>query len=370
MLEGFVDNLLNDHLDEVCAKRPNLPRPVCNELVTVAAKSVAGLSPDTGALEQTAKTEFKKPEFLNSLLARSYGDSIPLGLDFKSIDSENGESVLGVSYSIEYELLEHDSADSDSWRKMTDLSFIANGTVVNDSDANPRDFLDTKISLAKSYTTRIPVQDLDFGTKLTNAAVDAASACPDAAAAATEACKKAKQKAFDLLDGTAAFLSAFQRIEFGVDIGIESDQKVDAKQDKFGLFLAGQYESWGNDSKIGSLGIVLSYRLALDGINPNTDTARSEAGDDSSFGRFSSELGFTMPVGTHFDKRLSLGVNYRWYKEIDAESVIKDAGLDSYNLRTVSLVTPSGLYASYSSGELPFDQSSDDTLELGWKTYF
>jgi len=44
--------------------------------------------------------------------------------------------------------------------------------------------------------------------------------------------------------------------------------------------------------------------------------------------------------------------------------------LDSYNLRTFSLSGPAGLFVSYSSGKLPFDQQNDDVVALGFKTYF
>ena len=65
-----------------------------------------------------------------------------------------------------------------------------------------------------------------------------------------------------------------------------------------------------------------------------------------------------------------MGFNYRYYAEIDPSSEVEDAGLDTYNLRTFRVTTSSGLYTTFSSGELPFDQISDETIELGWKTYF
>ena len=175
--EIALGGMLDEHLPAVCSRFSNLPDAACKSLVTSAARSTAGLDVDRDQVKETVSAAFKDPEYLNSVLAKSYGDSIPLGLEFKTIDSENGDNVLGLTYNYDYEILSHDTDPSSNWRKRVELSFKANGTVVNNSEDNPRNFLDTRFSLLRAYTTRIPEQDEEFGTKLTDNAVAAAIAC-------------------------------------------------------------------------------------------------------------------------------------------------------------------------------------------------
>ena len=53
-----------------------------------------------------------------------------------------------------------------------------------------------------------------------------------------------------------------------------------------------------------------------------------------------------------------------------ASDMVKSADLDSYQLKTYSLNTPTGIFVSYSSGRLPFGLENESTVELGFKTYF
>ena len=75
-------------------------------------------------------------------------------------------------------------------------------------------------------------------------------------------CTTARDAGNALLDSTTDFLSAFQYYKFGVDVGYESDQSFQMTQKKISAFVFGQYESWGNNSLLGSLNISPSIRLA------------------------------------------------------------------------------------------------------------
>ncbi len=366
-LEDRVNRILEKNLDSTCDKFASLPEETCAELVTAGAKSSVGLNVDMDALKES----IKKPELLNSILLKAYGNKIPLSLEFKLLDSKDGENVLGITYSIDYALLKKNSHGQGSWNERTELTFLASGTIANSSKRNPRNFLDTRLILSSAYTTRIPQQKIDFAEKLTDASFGAAQACDNNTARfSEETCAKAREKALSLLDSSSDFLHAFQRYELGIDIGIESDQAFDASQTKYGIFTNGQYESWGANTLFGSLGLTPAFRLAVDGVNPGRETYRALVGDASLFYRIAAEISLWMPVGTYLNKKIVFALNYRNYSEISPSSIVKAAGLQAYSLWSISLSTPSGLFASYSSGELPLDQASDDVLELGWKTYF
>ena len=286
---------------------------------------------------------------------------------FKVLDSDNNRSILGLFYEVEYNLSYQGLNSTKRWQNRSEIAFKATGTVTRDSDKNPRNFLDTNISLSKSISTRIPVQDKDFANNLTEIAVRAAQDCEDKE---SKSCKNSKNKAFEMLNSTSDYLRAFQRYEVGLNGGYESDQNFEITQAKFGGYVTGQYESWGTNSLIPALNLIPTFRLAVDKIDPDDATPRSLAGDDSSYFRYSVEASLWTPVGMYFDQQLALTFNYRRYGEIEPSKIVKDNNLDIYNLLTISLTNPTGLFISYSSGRLPLAQHSDNVLEVGWNTYF
>ncbi len=183
-----------------------------------------------------------------------------------------------------------------------------------------------------------------------------------------EQCQAARTRGYALLDSTTDFLKSFQYHEFGLEVGYESDQQFEASQTALGAFVYSQYEAWSNSGFLGALNITPAVRLGIDQIDPNDETPRAMAGDDSSFLRASGEVSLWVPLPT--DQPLALTVSYRHYREISASSVVKDANLDSYNVRTIGLTGPFGLFVTYSSGQLPLDLHSDNVVALGWRTFF
>ena len=372
IIDGMAKKYLSNQekIDQLCVgKFENLPMTSCRSLIEAGVRSITGDDVDEDALKATLKSDLKTPEFLNSVLNKVYSEEIPIGLEFKSLDTDGGENVLGLSYTIEKDFLKVDQSPSNNWNRIVVADFNASGTITNESDKNPRNFLDTKVSTAYAWSTRIPVQSDGFGQALTNTWHEAGQIC-DKEGADSDECKTAKSKGVELLDSTSDFLNSFQRYYAGIDIGYESDQSFDVSQTKFGAFVFGQYEAWGNSSFLGRLGLTPAFRLALDKIDPNDETPRAMAGDGSSYYRYTGEVSLWMPVGTHFGRNLAFTLNYRHWGEIAPSDTVEVAGLDSYNLRTISLSSPTGLFISYSSGKLPFDVNTADVVELGWKTYF
>lgn len=366
-----LEKLIDDNKEAVCEHHPSLPKTSCIALVEAAAKSAAGAGVDEEKLKATLTKDFKQPEYLNSALARLFGGHVPWGLEFKTLDSKTtGESVLGLGYDIDYQFSESKIDAAGKWRKQSAFAFEATGTIVNDGDKNPRNFSQAKLSASRSYTTNIPPQTEAFADRLTDASVKAATSCAGPGAATTEACKQAKAEGYRLLDSTSAFLRSFQRYKLGLDAGYESDQDRNAVQSTLGIFAFGQYEDWGTNSWTGGLQVTPSFRVGVDSVHPNSDTPRAMAGDESTYYRFSGEVSLWIPIGNFFNQHEVLTFNYRYYRELGPSDIVKNANLDAYNLRTLSLTSPTGLFVSYSSGRLPFELQSDHVVELGWKTYF
>lgn len=350
---------------EVCPKLEPLPETGCKEILLAAAESSATGSVDLDELKKTLKVELGKPDFLNSALLKAYGGPLPLGLEFKALDAADGNSMLGLTYEIDYNFIDKGASGDGNWNKRYAVAFDATGTLTQNSEENPRNFLETKLVASGSYSTRIPKQSIEFATRLTEFAL-ADAACEEDET--SEECQAARTTGFEMLDSTSEFLKAFQYYEFGLDMGFESDQDFDAQQRKVGAYVYGQYESWGSNSLLGTINLSPAVRLGVDSVAPNSSSPRALAGDDSSFYRVSGEISLWIPLETRIP--MAFTVNYRYYREIGPSGIVKEANLDEYSLITVSLTGTNGLFASYSSGKLPLDLQNQDVVELGWKTYF
>lgn len=378
IVKGFISHKVDLYIEEggpqkLCDKKlERIPSTLCSEALACAAQSISGKGCDESTLKQTARQELKKPEFLNSALSNWMGQKTPFGFEFKTLDSEeSGASVLGLTYDIDRAFFKGSEVKNTAkYIVEREGSFNASGTITNDSDKNPRNFLETKLTASQSYTTRIPVQSREFADQLTELVRAEAVACDYEGDSPPTECLEATAASQAQFNTTSEFLTSFQYLKGGLEAGYESDQKFDATQSTLGIFLYAQYEDWGTHSWAGKFKVTPSLRLAVNRINPNDDTPRALAGDDSSYYRVSGDVSVWMPLGTLYDRILVFTANYRHYSELDPSSIVKDTRLDSYNLRTFSLSGPNGLFVSYSSGKLPFDQQSDDVVALGFKTYF
>jgi hypothetical protein len=363
------NSLVVEFAADKCARLAVLPATSCAALIEAAASKALGTAVDKDALRDTLEKDLTDPEFLNSALRQIFGARVPIGLEFKALDSDQlGESVLALAFDVDKSFFRSEVDDSGDWNRQTSLSFEATGTLVNDSAANPRDFIQTRFNGWKTLTTNIPTQDDDFANRLSDLSVDAATACAGPGAATSQACSDAKAAPFAMLDQATSFLDSFRHYKLAASLGYEADQELDAEQSTFGIAAFGQFEKWGSSS--GARRVTPAIRLGLDKVDPDDETPRALAGDDSSYYRVSGELSLWVPVGNFQGQRFVLTASYRTYRELSPSDIVKNANLDTHSLRTLSLTTPTGLFISYSSGKLPFDQQSDDVVALGWQTYF
>lgn len=360
----FVASLVGNFSDEFCTNVNLLPKDSCKEVLTAATSSSADGSFDAAALED----ELKKSAVLNSALAHAYGGKVPLGLEFKMLDSGDGESTLGLSYDVQYDFLNASYGAGGKWNKSVAVEFDATGNVAFERTANPRDFLDTTLSLSASWSTALPEQDTAFGAKLTEITLMLAQ-CSDQTEETTE-CRNLRQESLAMLDEATQFLKGFQRYELGFDGGIESDQEFEVLQRKAGIFAFAQYDAWRKDTLLGAMQLFPAARVAVDYVTPNDDTPRALTGDDSSFYRLAGEVSLWRPLTEIGGTPVALTVNYRYYWEIGASDQVRAAGLDEFALATVSLSGTNGVFVSYSSGELPLDEDHDNVVEIGWKINF
>ena len=90
-------------------------------------------------------------------------------------------------------------------------------------------------------------------------------------------------------------------------------------------------------------------------------------GDESAYYRASFEVSIWLPLNY---QDFAFTYNYRHYQELGASEIVKNASLDKAHLRTYTISGPYGLFASYSSGRLPFGFDDEVMVQLGWKWHF
>lgn len=235
------------------------------------------------------------------------------------------------------------------------------GTVTQNAEENPRNFIEAKVGFLWGKYTKLPIQPQEV--------VNLVNELNDQACLLDVACVA---KFNDLVNGQLAIdkVNGFTYLKLGGKLGYETDQRFDAQNKTISAYAYASYEAWNKNTFLGSMGIRFSIYLTVDEVDPNEETPRALAGDDSYFRRFTGSFSDNVPVGNLFNTPMTLGFNYRTYQEISPSEIVKQAGLDKYHLRTWTLNSVNGISVSYSSGSLPFDQQSEDLVAIGWQTYF
>jgi hypothetical protein len=162
-------------------------------------------------------------------------------------------------------------------------------------------------------------------------------------------------------------------IDLDGHIKIEGDQNFDQRHYVFG-FETNLSRPLGQQSYI----INPIVTMGLESVDPKDDEARSAVlDDDDTYSRYYIELGFTGVLAKIKSHGLKHSFKLRRFEEIDAPNEIKDADLDSFNYWTYAIQVPAPLLGlnndknsfvvSYSEGELPFGNESDEVFEIGFR---
>ncbi|MEH8015753.1 hypothetical protein MN202_00780 [Rheinheimera muenzenbergensis] len=283
----------------------------------------------------------------------------PFKVEINMIDLENGDSVIGADFSFRKVIKSIPGANSPEKLRGSNyaLDFLLKGTATLNAEENPRNFIETKLSGFYS----------SFRTKYYNAAIvndeDDPCASSDQNDFPNCTADAIRQTQINKVGGTVFNYLA------GVNLGYESDQKFEAKNSVIGLNAVFHLKKIDN-SFWAKNEIVTTVMLALDDISPNADTPRAQAGDDSNFQRASGELAISFSLANLVGKPYKFTYSYRYFEELSPSEIVQNANLDTNHLITYSILSPTGIVFSYSSGKLPFDVSSDNTVELGYQFEF
>jgi len=347
---------------------PNsLSAEICDSYVMMlkdaAATNPKSINEFKEAVSIAAKASLHDPKVLNAVLQSpvlsSKLSNIPISLQFKLLERESAEAVIGMQFSYS-KAFNQTVYRSDGIRERSyQIQLDIDGVITQNAQENPRNFITGKLAFVGRSMPSFNLQKLQAGL--------VPEYCVDEAHINDRAC-------FELeADGVEAFFepmgSAFY-LNYGADFGVETDQRFEAKNQTFGGFMFVAYEDMRIDSFLGYNNIKPSLRIAAETVDPNRETPRALAGDNSSYTRLAAEFSLIVPLQKLAGLPYYFTFNYQAYEEMGASKLVKTANLHAYQLKTYSLNTPTGIFVSYSSGRLPFVLANESTVEIGFQTYF
>lgn len=341
-----------------------LDADACKTIIKGLTKGLRSKLNSTGDHEQILKDMWSDKDLqasiLNSPFLSNRLETLPVDVTFKVIDVEDGDSVLGMEFQYAKNISRTRYSDGGSREKSYGFDFSLYGTATQDDEKNPRNFIDAKLSFSLSnhptFNEAKAVKSLTKNVFCIEAENIENPECGALVADATA-------DFFDQVGSTFYF-------DYGIDLAYETDQAFAAHNTLVSAFVTASHEDFRRDSFLGSNSIVPTVRIAVDSVEPSSDSPRALAGDNSSYERFSGEFHLSVPLTKLLNIPYLFSFNYRIYEEMGASDIVKQAGLDTYHLRTFSLSAPAGLVFSYSSGRLPFGLKEQQTIELGFQTYF
>jgi hypothetical protein len=334
---------------------------------------------------------------------------------FKIFDATDDGTPLsgGFAYAYEKDIRDHEFQVKGLDYADLDLSFSSRGNVAFDSDVNPEDFLDTKINFGfygSHGGTRGPMTPEDHERYIT---------LTQELSNLSTAELRTSPKKQELLKLARSYLTNQVGFDLGGKVAFETDQTFSHRQmvygGELGLVVSGwerfDATTWNETSTLAKFNLVdypfavirwatgfdqgfaprgLNFPAGRTGIglvDPQNDDPRAAFGDHSSFPRVDAEVSFRTPVvdasnllhlsgGNLLDNlKLILDViyvsaDYRYYREIGASNAVKSANLAEFNYVVATVGSTSGPFFSYLDGHLPFDRTSDQIYEVGYKFHF
>ena len=328
----------------------------------------------------------ENPQILNKALKSQLVEKSrflsDLNLEFKTFKADGTDSLLGlgIGYNYQRDLVMTTIKEKTARQTGLSLAFQTHGNVAFDKDTNPNDFLDADLSfsLYNSWGGAFTTSDIirDKLNELETEMVKYTDGDKLRSSPYTREFARIVQN----------HLSSQYYLDFALSGGIESNQDFTRMQYVFGSRLGFDFKPWGSgywnvfDWPFAAIRWFSGYDeellprgssfptvlLGIDQISPRADEYREALGDSSDFFRWRGEIAFRTPINSssYFE------ANVRYYKELNAADAIKQADQDEHLYFAAVITTGSGIFASYSTGKLPFDLQSQQVYSLGFKFNF
>jgi len=311
-----------------------------------------------------------------------------LNIDFKTFQSaDSSQSSLGFSYNLNIERANISQIGDIVSGKS--ISFESKGNVAFNKGVNPKDFLNSKISLNHFYSgggeNYRDVTVLD--TTLARLRMQIAKKYKSSIEIVKSDEWKEYNKAFPITNNWI--------LKYDINGGIESNQDFSKVQTTFGARFGAGVKAWDDNNIIAKLNVIdypfalirriagydyelkpsgatiPSVLLGLDYVIPTNDTIRKNIeGELKPYPRFNFEVGYRTVITEVISQTIFFNCSYRCFVELGASRAIKDNSKDVFSYFTSSLSASNGFFISYSYGKLPFDRQNDAVYELGFKYKF
>jgi hypothetical protein len=310
-----------------------------------------------------------------------------VNLKFKTFrtNGQDNNAALGLSYSYSKDVKKDLYSQTSSSSSGLSFAVKADGNLSFDRQLNPEDFLDSRLSFHFFHSHGGVVNRAD--TSVANRLND----LEDELTMITDPDSLIMSPVWsEFMSTVSGHLTTQFYLDLSLRAGLESDQDFRQKQYVYGIHLGLDLKAWNKESYLANLNIFdwpfavlrvftgydreLSPRgstiptilAGIDQVDPKNDILRFSAGDESSYPRLSGEISFKTPVSRSAD----FGANFRYYRELNASPAVKNANLDEYRYFTLALTLSNGMYVSYATGKLPFDDKDDEVYELGFRYRF
>ena len=345
-------------------------------------------------LKEGVKSIFSNPDLYNDFF-RKYVEKLKandkgrytfirdLDLNFKSFQSDTLPVALGFNYNYSNSWVKNKVTEKSTLLQSYNLAF--KGNVAFKKQFNPNDFLEYSLAFDNSFLWGGKVAELDEETSVKMEELQ------DTILARRER----KDPSFlGLYDELAKFISVTDQFALGIKgkFSFESNQDFSKRQFVPGLLITAGAKGWnknealqyfnildypfalirlltGTDKKFTIYGATFpSILFGLDYVLPQDDTTRKELlGTLNAYSRLRFEIGFKTRVARIGKEVLHFSSDFRWYKELNADQIIKDNRLDRSTFFVAAIESNSGLFVSYTTGKLPFDKRNDQVYSLGFK---
>ena len=345
-------------------------------------------------LKEGVKSIFSNPDLYNDFF-RKYVEKLKendkgrytfirdLDLNFKSFQSDTLPVALGFNYNYSNSWVKNKVTEKSTLLQSYNLAF--KGNVAFKKQFNPNDFLEYSLAFDNSFLWGGKVAELDEETSVKMEELQ------DTILARRER----KDPSFlGLYDELAKFISVTDQFALGIKgkFSFESNQDFSKRQFVPGLLITAGAKGWnknealqyfnildypfalirlltGTDKKFTIYGATFpSMLFGLDYVLPQDDTTRKELlGTLDAYSRLRFEIGFKTRVARIGKEVLHFSSDFRWYKELNADQIIKDNRLDRSTFFVAAIESNSGLFVSYTTGKLPFDKRNDQVYSLGFK---
>lgn len=305
-----------------------------------------------------------------------------LNLKPKTFQTDSAGASLGFEYKYD-----------NSWSKIKksgaaifiqDYNLLLNGNVAFKKNLNPNNFLESSFSYNGAFSWGGQPLEIDDATS------DKIEALEDTILAR----RKRKESYVDLYKQVNSFITVSDQFYLGIKgkFAFETNQDFSTQQFAPGVIIGVGAKGWNNkealryfnlldypfalirlltgtDKEFNVYGATFpSFLFGLDYVVPNKDSVRKKLiGTQDPYSRMRFEIAFKTRVARIGKEVLNFSSNYRWYKEVNASTTIKNNNLAYSNFFVAAIESNTGFFVSYTTGKLPFDKKNDQVYALGFK---